>query len=271
MKKVLFFVLLSTCILFTIVSNGFATEYSFDTDNQGWVSFDVELGSYEQIPTSGSPASWATEPDGNGYVYLDATSSLRPRPYSIGTTNGLNEMGDLNGKKLVSDFKRIEDDFQTMAGSDPTIRWVIADTSTVKYGVGTWYVSKLAVSLTLNDLTGDWQTYSMKMTSDNFFLWPYGTNATGGTAASFEDVLSNYGYVGFTLLSSAADDSEFGGIYDNSGIWSFPDYGAYSTGSNSVFAVDNVGAAPVPEPSTILLMGIGLLGLIGIKSRKKKS
>jgi len=30
-------------------------------------------------------------------------------------------------------------------------------------------------------------------------------------------------------------------------------------------------SSPVPEPSTILLMGIGLLGLVSIKSRKKKS
>jgi hypothetical protein len=29
--------------------------------------------------------------------------------------------------------------------------------------------------------------------------------------------------------------------------------------------------APVPEPSTILLMGIGILGLVGMKARKKKS
>jgi len=29
--------------------------------------------------------------------------------------------------------------------------------------------------------------------------------------------------------------------------------------------------APVPEPSTILLLGSGLLGLVGIKSRKKRS
>jgi len=42
--------------------------------------------------------------------------------------------------------------------------------------------------------------------------------------------------------------------------------------------IDAVGAIssappvkPVPEPSTILLMGIGLLGLVGIKARKQKS
>jgi hypothetical protein len=33
----------------------------------------------------------------------------------------------------------------------------------------------------------------------------------------------------------------------------------------------NTSTAPVPEPSTIILMGIGLLGLVGIKARKKKS
>ena len=271
MKKVSFLALLIAVTIFSMVADGFATPYTFDSDNEGWVSFNVTLDDYEKIPTTGSPAAWGTEADGNGYIYLEATPNLRPRPYSIGTTNGYDKWGDLNGKKLVSDFKRMGEAFKTMAGSDPTIRWVIADTDTVNYGEGTWYVSKLAVSPKLNDLTNVWTTYSMEMTADNFFLWPHGVNAGGGTPATFEQVLSNYKYVGFTILSSAADDSGFGGEYDSNHVWSYPDYGAYSTGTNSIFAVDNIKAAPVPEPSTILLMGIGVIGLVGIKTRTKKS
>ncbi len=246
----------------------FAAPYDFETGNQGWVSFNVELngaGTSEQIPSTGSSAAHDVEGSGNGYIYLPATSALRPRPYSIGTTSGFSALGDLNGKTLTSDFKRMGDDFQTMAGSAPTVRWVIADTDTVAYGVGTWYVSKVGVSPSLNGLTTDWQTYGLEMTADNFFLWPHGTNAVGGTPASFEDVLSGYHYVGFTLLSSAADDSGFPGSTIG-GVWSYPDLGAYA---GSRFGVDNIDVlAPVPIPGALWLLGSGLLGLFAIRRRR---
>jgi hypothetical protein len=104
------------------------------------------------------------------------------------------------------------------------------------------------------------------MTADNFFLWPHGTNASGNTPASFEEVLASYKYIGFTLLSSAADDSGFPGAYDDQGVWSFPDLGAYSTGGDIKFAVDNFNAVPVP--GAFWLLGSGLLGLLGVRRRK---
>lgn len=44
-----------------------------------------------------------------------------------------------------------------------------------------------------------------------------------------------------------------------------------ATGYFDNFRVTSDDIQPIPEPSTIFLLGIGLLGLVGIKSRKKKS
>ncbi len=50
--------------------------------------------------------------------------------------------------------------------------------------------------------------------------------------------------------------------------WILPSNRTYSSIGGAEAAAS---PAPVPEPSTILLMGIGLLGLVAIKSRKQKS
>ncbi len=70
-------------------------------------------------------------------------------------------------------------------------------------------------------------------------------NATGWNTYEYTFASAGSGYIGF-------------GVYN-----------ALDQGLDSQLYIDNVsGGAPVPEPSTILLMGAGLLGLVGY-SRKR--
>lgn len=52
-------------------------------------------------------------------------------------------------------------------------------------------------------------------------------------------------------------------------IWDLDPFTGFELSSTQfAFEVDNVAAAPVPEPATVFLMGIGLAGLWGIRRRK---
>lgn len=262
MKKLTVFLAVMTIAASTF---GFAT---FDSNNELWSKANVTVApsAYETVTIYPISANWATETGGNGYVDISSTGSQQPRAYNLGiyredATGSL--LGDLTGKTVKADFKRLGDTFKTVAGTAPTVRLVISDaTSTTSgYQQATWYYSKYTVDITsflLNGLTSNWQGKEFAMTADNFFVWPNGKIAGMTGFKSFTDLISDqYNFIGFTILSTANSGFGFSGK-------NLPDYGAYSTGSSSTLAVDNLRA--IPEPATLAILALG-----GLLIRRKKA
>lgn len=110
-------------------------------------------------------------------------------------------------------------------------------------------------------------------TLNNYLLWNYST-LTGATsfAAVAGTTTSNNTLSGLTITSAAFETFATSLGLTTAGrnaMASITDYGSISS-SISVLATKNASTPAVPEPSTYLLMGLGLVGIAAVSKRAKR-
>lgn len=85
-----------------------------------------------------------------------------------------------------------------------------------------------------------------------------GRFSIGGVDFSFADIFGSFLGNGKIFYISLYDDNGLG------------DLSIYANSSNDGYGLDNVTIGTVPEPGTLALMGLGLVGLVLVRSRKSK-
>jgi hypothetical protein len=148
----------------------------------------------------------------------------------------------------------------SLFGSDDSVSWTfdITDPASGGFNPGTQDVTSASVRLNFSDDGWDFFEFARLDVGENRFYWEVDTGNVGFAITSLM-TLSDTGRVAATLTA------RWGDFYFNSATLSAIGTELDPSGGDA--------PAPVPEPSTILLMGTGILGLVayGRKRYNKKA
>lgn len=118
-------------------------------------------------------------------------------------------------------------------------------------------------------------TVDLSASTNNYFGLYWGSIDTYNSISFFRGNDLLYSFSGDTVVGIANANGNQISLSSNTYVnfYDLPAFDRFTlTSSGRAFEVDNVavGTAPVPEPATMFLFGTGLLGLAGMKARKKK-
>lgn len=185
-------------------------------------------------------------------------------------TNDINIFENSGTTNVVSDFEEFSKtgfDFP----NDPFLQGGISynNTDNLIINNATGYITN-GTNMLVNNLWNPVESTFYEEYSLFGFFAGWSSSDDNGTVMTIGTNLDTYIFnVDFDIASSAdfygfiADENEY-----------FTSFNIYSNNFYALNAIDNVtvgttSSAPVPEPSTMLMFGSGIIGLAGISRRKK--